>query len=420
MHAALVTVALGVAAVIGSALFAGTASAAEADAAGGATALPPPPAFYTAAISRLKVVEPDTFAIARGDLKPVTLRLADATCEGIDNPAREQARALVASLLGPEPFWVFPCGREKDGPETAWRARIWTKKGWLCEVLIKAHMATRRADPYEGAPLPNEKAAVDGAWPPPCAPAFQGRVSQAVDGDSFEVLRDGKTVKVRLFDVACESGAGEDAKALATRLIGSDPVWIFPSSQRRIATTEELPVRIWTKEGWLSQALVKASLAKSFADPDAAGDSTAVATKPVKPDPNPAKDPKPAPAKDPAPTKGSHSGFVDFVWREVPISQVSISDPLQCESATFKITSPVWRVSWNMKPVRDRALILINVYRVDEKWETRNSSTHVATFSGTTGAEYLRSKPGEYWFRVTQSSKLNIRVEIKEYVEKPK
>jgi len=380
------------------------AVAAEA-AAAGTGAYPPPPAFYTVAISRLKIVEPDTFEITRGNLKAITVRLAGASCEGIDRAKREQALSLVTNLLEPEPFWVFPCGRDKDGPETAWRAHIWTKKGWLSEVLVKALLATRRPDPFDGGDLPAAKIEYDKAPPPPCAPAFQGAIRQAIDGNTFEVIRDGKTLKVRLFDVGCDSGSADDAKALATKLAGSDPVWIFPSTQRRPGPGEALPVCIWTKEGWLSRAMAKGGLAKVFPDPDKADATAAVA---AKPDPAPGKEPKPV--KDPhTPTSGT------YVWREVPVSQRTSKDTLlECMSDVFKITSPEWRIQWDMQPARSGAIIILGIYRVDEKWQTQISATQIIGFSGNSGAQVIHSLPGDYWIKVTQGTKLKVKVEVKE------
>jgi endonuclease YncB( thermonuclease family) len=382
-----------------------------------ATATTPPsgPAFYTVAISRLKIVEPDTFEITRGNLKPITVRLAGASCEGLDKTQREQALALVTQILEPEPFWVFPCGLAKEGAD-AWRALIWTKKGWLSEVLIKALLATRRPDPFDGAALPADKLHYDQPPPGPCEPAFQGVLRQMVDGNTLEVLRDGKTLKVRLFDVGCEGGSGEDAKALATKLMGTDPVWIFPSSQRRLAAGEAMPVRVWTKEGWLSQAMVKGGFAKVFPDPDKT-DATAVA---AKPDPAAAKDPKtkdPAPVKEPKHTPSSSN----FVWREVPVSQRTSKDTLlECMSDVFKVTSPEWRIQWDMVPARNGAQIILGIYRVDEKWQTQISATQIIGFTGNSGAQVIHSLPGDYWIKVTQGTKLKVKVEVKEPAEKGK
>ena len=399
-----------VAALAGWMLLAPPALADEPDAA--ATTPPPGPAFYTVAISRLKIVEPDTFEISRGNLKAITVHLADATCEGIDKTKREQAMALVTQFLEGEPFWVFPCGLEKEGTNV-WRALVWTKKGWLSEVLVKALLATRRPDPFEGAAVPADKTTYDRLPPGPCEPAFQGVVRQMVDGNTLEVLRDGRTIKVRLFDVGCE-GSAEDAKSLATKLVGTDPVWIFPSSQRRLAAGEAMPVRVWTKEGWLSQAMVKGGLAKVFPDPDKT-DAAPAATVAAKTDPTPAaKPPKAAPApKTTTNTQG-------FVWREVPVGMGTSKDNLQCESAVFKVTSQEWRLTWTAPPVRAGAAVILTIYRVDSQWQSKISSTVAAGFTAASGQQIIHSPPGDYWIRCTQSTKLNAKVECQEPVEKGK
>lgn len=290
---------------------------------------------------------------------------------------------------------------------------FWTRKGWLSEVLVKAHFAKRRTDQDAGVPVPAAKIPATKTDVLPFAPAFASAVSRLASADTFEVTRGGKPLPVRLFDVACDrADRADEARALASRHLGDGPVWIFPSSQRRLQANEPTPVRVWTANGWLSDALVKAGLARRHADPDDPSGAASNDTDPTPPvkDPTPARAPKPA--KDP--------DEVDFVWREVPVSQASTSDPLQCESNTFKITYPEWRISWSMTPVRTRALILLNIYRVDEKWETRNSSHHVQTLKGPSGGQALRSKPGDYWIRVTQSSKLNVKVEVKEILPKAK
>lgn len=389
---------------------AASAWAAAADAGAGEpaarAALPPRPAFYTVSVSRLRVAEPDAFTVVLDPAKPpVRIRLADATCEDLTPSQRELALALATDLLRAEPLWIFPCAAG-EGAGGEWRARVWTRKGWLSEVLINAHFAKRRTDQDAGSPVPADQVPETAGDVPPFPPAFAAAVSSPTSGDTFEVTRDGKPCRVRLFDVTCEgAGSAEDARAAAARLLGSGPVWIFPSTQRRLGPNEALPVRIWTDAGWLSEALVKARLAKRLDDPGAVAEADV---------------PKPTPTKSPTTPKPAYEPHVDWVWREVPVSDAGISDPYMCESNVFHVTSPVWRLSWDMKPVRTGAKILVHICRVDAQWETKTSSTYVRCVEGSRGSVLMRTKPGDYWLQVNQSSHINAKVEVQEPVDKSK
>jgi endonuclease YncB( thermonuclease family) len=266
-------------------------------------------------------------------------------------------------------------------------------------------MAVRRTDQDDCAPLAAEKLAADTASPVPFAPAFAGPLKNVIDGDSLEVDRDGKPCKARLFDVAVEKANNEEAKALMTRVLGSDPVWVFPSTQRRISSTEPLPVRIWTREGWLAAALLKAGLAKRLADPDKPGGES-----PAEPEktPAPAKDPKvatPKPKPVPKEPRQPSPGADEINWIEVPVTQAR-SDSLSVESGTFQIPGPEWRLSWSLSPVRRGGIVILNILRVDDEGKTRRSATLVASFSTVAGAQVMRSKPGNYYIRLTGTNEL--------------
>ena len=363
---------------------------------------PARPAFCTVSPSRVRVAEPDAFTVVLDSAKPpVRIRLADATCEDLTPSQRELALALTTDLLRAEPLWVFPCAAGEDA-DTEWRARVWTRKGWLSEVLINAHFARRRTDQDSGSPVAADQVPEAAGDVAPLPPAFAAAVAGPTSGDTFDVTRDGKPCRIRLFDVTCEgAGDADAARAAAARLLGSSPVWIFPCTQRRLGPNEALPVRIWTDAGWLSEALIKARLAKRLDDPGALAE---------------ADEPKPAPTKPSTPTKPAYEPHVDFTWREVPVTDGPSSDPLRCQSDVFRVTSPVWRLSWDMKPVRTGAKILLHVYRVDEKWEVRISSTHVRSLEGNRGSVLMRSRPGDYWIAGVQSSRINVKVEVQEPV----
>jgi endonuclease YncB( thermonuclease family) len=385
---------------------------------------PAQPAFYTAALSRVRNIDGDTFEFEREDRRIIRVRLFDAECESLGETARSSAKAVAKGLLEPQPFWVFPCGTVKGGTEGELAARVWTAKGWLAEILIKAGYAKRRADPSATVQGPPDAAGTANKGPLPAAPAMACMIGKTLEGDMFEITRDGKPTSVRLFDVLCQeldSGQREAARAVALQALAGSTVWVFPSGQRNAGPGEEKPVRIWTKEGWLDQVLLKSSLAKRYADPDKPTVAVAVkpepSTKPgpaTKPGPvtkpGPAKKPEPAPTKTPGKSPAKEP---DFKWVEVTLS-ADQSDSLGATSKTFKLTSPEWRISWDLRPARIGLPIQIHIYRVDETWVVKTSSVHVASFTGNTGAKMMRSRPGDYWIRLVGCGDMNVKVEQKE------
>jgi hypothetical protein len=387
---------------LGASAWAAAAAAGAAEPA--ARAAPPArPAFYTVSVSRLRVGEPDALAVVLDPTKPpVRIRLADATCEDLTPSQRELALALATDLLRAEPLWIFPCAA--GGTDAEWRARVWTRKGWLSEVLVGAHFAKRRTDQDTGPAVPADQVPETTGDVPPFPPAFAAAVSSPTSGDTFDVTRDGKPCRIRLFDVTCQgAGDADAARAAAARLLGSGPVWIFPCTQRRVGTNEAVPVRIWTDSGWLSDALAKARLAKRVDDPGALAQADV---------------PKPTPATPRPTSKPAYEPRVDFVWREVPVTGSPIADPYMCESNVFHVTSPVWRITWDMKPVRTGAKILVRIYSVDAQWESKTSSTVIRTLEGSRGSALMQSRPGDYWIQVNQSSHINVKVEVQEPVDK--
>ena len=374
-------------------------------------ALPAPPAFYTVAISRVRNIDGVTFEFEREDRKIIRVRLFDAQCEGLGESARSSAKAVAKDLLEPQPFWVFPCGAVKGGTEGELAARVWTHKGWLDEVLIRAGYAKRRADPSAQVQGPADAAGMTNKGPPPVPPAIGCMIGRTIEGDLFEITRDGKPMTARLFDVSCqelESAQREAARAVTVQTLAGSAVWVFPFSPRKAGPGEETRVRIWTNEGWLDEALLKASLAKRYPDPDKPPVAVAVkpepATRPgpvTKPEPGPTKTPGKSTAKEP-----------DFKWVEVPLS-ADRSDSLGATSQTFKLTSEEWRIQWDLKPARIGLPIQVHIYRVDETWTVKTSSVHVASFTGSTGAKMMRSRPGDYWIRLVGCGDMNVKVEEK-------
>lgn len=378
---------------------------------------PAPPAFYSADISRIRNVEGDGFDFQRDDGKAVRIRLLDADCQSLGERSRTKAAETASDLLATQRVWIFPAGQAKTGEVYAC---VWTSRGWLADVLVSTDCAARRGDAAALGLAPADPPAAPGKGPPPPAPAFASATCAPVDGDAFEVDRAGRKVRVRLFDATCQDMdqvKRDDAKAEAARIAGTGPVWVFPCSPRWAKPADEPRVRIWTRQGWLSDALLKAGLAKQYSDPDRGTVQVATA-----PPPAPAKHPEPAPAppKPPSPppppkpatptkTHGAPSGSPG-TWREVTVPK-GTADTLSCESGVFKIPNEVWRITWDLKPARVGGHVLINVYRVDDQWQTKMSSTHVAGFSGLSGVQVVRSKPGDYWVRITASTTPGFKIE---------
>jgi endonuclease YncB( thermonuclease family) len=399
-------------------------------ASGQAAALPAPPAFCSGSIDRIRNIDGDAFDFQRDDGKVVRIRLIDADCQGLGDRSRTSAKETASDLLTTQRVWVFPCGQSKTGEVYA---HVWTSHGWLSDVLVCADSAARRGDPAPLGLAPVDPPGAPGKGQPPPAPAFASATFTVVEGDTYEVERAGQKVRVRLFDATCQdmdSVKRDDAKAEASRVAGQDGgrVWVFPCSPRWAKATDEPRVRIWTKQGWLSDALLKGGFANRYSDPDRGTVQVAAAQPaPVKhpeavtrPAPStgttkdpPAPTPPPAPAVTPRPRPKSSgtapSGSIG-TWREVTVAKAT-SDGLSCETGVFKIPNDIWRITWDLKPTRVGGHILLNVYRVDEAWQTKMSSQHTAGVTGPSGVHVVRSKPGDYWVRITGSTSPGFKIE---------
>jgi endonuclease YncB( thermonuclease family) len=397
------------------AMAAGGAPAAETT---GPPSQPPPPsapAFYTFSMSRIRNIEGDSFDFERDNGKRLRVRLAWADCMGVSDRLRGHAETIARSILETAPVWVFPCGRPKGVADEVW-ACVWTDKGWLSEVLVRAGYAARRAPPDAASLEAFDPAGTTNKAPPPPAPAFASTACKVVEGDVFEVMQGSRAQPVRLFDVTC-TGVDEPphdaAKAAAQQCLGEGMVWVFPSSPPKPG--DDLRVRLWTSKGWLSHVLLDQKLAVAYADPLKPDTETAG----PKPKPQPAKgdDPK----EPPAPRKGRPSDTApkadEIKWRPISIAAAKVFEGgMQgAETGTFQVPSGIWRVSWNCKPPKAGFRVLLNVYRVDEKWSSRVSSHHVTTLKGESGSSVLRTGPGEYWIKLACSAEVEgIKVELGE------
>ena len=372
------------------------AGARRAEAAGEASP-PPPPAVYTTYLFAVTKIQGDSFQF-EWEGRTMTIRLRDADSSDLAPARRRSAAFLAAQLLEAEPFWIFPCAPLKADTEV--RARLWTKKGWLSEIMIKSNLAKRRSDvaavTFTPAEAPSAAAPAD--VPPPPPPAFAAAIQQTIAGDTLEVQRKGEALRIRLYDAACAGGA-DRARELAARTLGTGPVWIFPSSQRKLDAGNDLPVRIWTARGWLADVLVAASAAQRHPDPDKALEERLVGT-------SGRPGPAPAPAPGPRPPRLAPK----IVWRQVTVTAAK-SDLLSVESTPFEIPTAKWRIAWNLKTVRKGGHVNISVFQVDPEWTTAISHTSVCSFKGASGSGVVRYTPGKFWIRITGATELNVKVE---------
>jgi endonuclease YncB( thermonuclease family) len=391
-----------------------------------APAPPAPPAFYTKSVSRIRDIEGDSFRFERDDHKVVRVRLAYADCQAAGKTAADQAKAVATGLLQDKPVWVFPRA-QAPGSDELW-ACVWTSKGWLSEVLVRAGYAQRGAPP-EMAPGPPAEpfAAAVADCPLPGPPAFFLASYTLNEGDSFDAVHGGRKLKVQLADVTCqglETAPKEAAKAEAARILSTGPAWVLPCVVHRGTAADEVLAYVWTPRGWLSDALLKAGAAKREVDsaapatpaPGPAVATTPPATTPAAPaTPGPAAPATPGPAapahSTPSPAAKTSPGQV--TWREIPLTPTNVQT-MSCASARFKIEVPEWRVSWHLKPWRTNMPVSLSICRVNENVATGGVSTHVASFAGVTGGSMIRARPGTFWIQVTGSGELGVKVEVPE------
>jgi len=374
------------------------AGARRAEAAGAASP-PPPPAVYTTHLSAVTKIQGDSFHF-EWEGRTMTIRLRDADSSDLDPPRRQSAASLAAQLLEAEPFWIFPCAPLKADTEA--RARVWTKKGWLSEILIKSNLAKRRSDvaavTFTPAEAPSAAAPAD--VPPPPPPAFAAPIQQIVAGDTFEVQREGKPVRLRLYDAACE-GDADRAKELAAQTLGTGPVWIFPSSQRKLDAGDDLPVRIWTARGWLADVLVAASAARFHPDPDKALEERL-------PAPPLQERAKPASAAEP---KSGDTMIAKFVWHRVSVTAARQSTH-SIVTDVFMIPSSELRISWDLDRVMKRLPIQVNVFYVDPEFsEVQRSTKPMGSYRSDRGSTIIHHRPGQYYLHIEGAKELNVKVE---------
>lgn len=397
---------------------------------------PPPaaPAFYTQGPSRVRDIAGDSFTFACDGGREVRVRLFDADCAALGDAARAQAKVVAARLLEESPFWVFPVGQTKAGTTDEVWADVWTSKGWLSQILVRAGYAQRQAGPAGQTLSPIDASGMSNTGPQPVAPAFFAP-AKPIGGDALEVQQAGKAIPVHLFDATSEgtdASKGNEASATASKLLGSDGAWVFPCGPQPSDGKSVWPVRIWTREGWLSEVLIKAGqvIRASVAAPLT---PAAVAAKP----PPRAATPKPAaekPAAAPRPEKPKPEKAV-AEWQAIPVTLVQktgesaglkyaramtggmaggtgVGASTALESEIFKVSSNVLRISWEAKPLDKNSRIAVQINRCqDQDTPSKKAGMQAASFAGPTGAQGLNLAPGSYWMKATSASEVTVKLE---------
>jgi hypothetical protein len=399
-------------AAVGAGLFLALAAAALAAAPPAPPDGPAPPAFCTGGVSRIGAIRGDTFSFECEGGKRLKVRLHEASCDGLGASAIGSATAIVADLLETEPVWIFPCGVAKGAEGEELYAQVWTSKGWLGETLIRAGYAQRRN--LEGVTLaPFDPAGTRQTGPRPAAPAFSSTSCTAVEGGVFEVDSAGAKFRVRLFDVEVDPPSADAARGAAGRAIGADPVWVFPCAPHK--SGQDWPVRIWTKEGALSEVLVKAGAAKRLADPDKALAAASATPSPSTPAGTTAGGGPPGPS--PRPTKpgppASKAGTQEIKWRAISVSTAH-SRTKSCMSNRFQIDAPLFRITWDFTPWRTNSPVSFTISRVETNVVGGGTSRVVTSFVGLQGCQIVRCTPGTFWMQVLGSPQCTVKVEVPE------
>ncbi|MBE3096843.1 MAG: hypothetical protein IMZ44_06885 [Planctomycetes bacterium] len=388
-------------------------------------AVPAPPAFCTQSVGRISDIQGDSFRFAAGEGRTVRIRLIDADCQPLGEATAQQAATVATNLLQDAPVWVFPVGQTKVGAADEIWADVWTAKGWLSQVLIRAGYAQKRTEPTPSSLSPADAAGTSNKGPAPAAPAFPAAACTPQSGDTLEIDQDGKKVNARLFEATCEGLSGtqrSDANATASRLFAKGGVWVFPCAPLRDARTF-VPVRIWTAEGWLSDVLVKAGQAQRGETVEKPAEATAQTTPAPKPPPVKKPPEKPAePAIDWLPisvTLAKHQRSSSAGARYSRAMRVGVGDipawddtSANLESNLFKISSGVWRLTWETKA--EKAHLTMTVYRCGGNSPdpaSKAGSSQIATYSANTGSPILRTMPGSYWIRAFGAADVTVKVE---------
>ena len=133
----------------------------------------------------------------------------------------------------------------------------------LVIVLVAVAVLARRLPvlaPRTAGRAPTPRAA--GPSSPATPTAWWATVASTIDGDTIEIVRDGRTRRARLYGIDCPEGDqrfGEEARAFTQRLVSSARVRIVP---RDTDSYGRLVVEVRTADGKrVSAELVAAGLA---------------------------------------------------------------------------------------------------------------------------------------------------------------
>ena len=387
---------------------------------------PPAPAFYTQAVVRVTDIKGDSFTFRRDDGQSVCVRLFDADCAAAGPDAGAQAKAVATKLLDGAPFWVFPVGQTKDAtPKEVW-GDVWTSKGWLSLVLVRSGYAKRRAEPALGSLEPFDKTGTSNKGPAPAAPALLAASCKTASGDALTAEQGSKSLSLRLFDVTCEGKA--DAAATATRALGSGATWVFPCSP---AVGDEVAVRVWTAEGFLSDVLLRGGAAArrettlkptiAAKTPDKA-DKADKAEKTV-PEKKPAKDAGDWTLIPISMAKGATSANADNA-RAIGMAMVGMGGyggsssgstaNTSLESQLFKVTGNTWRFQWQAKGVEHANRVTVQVWRYTGNQPDGGSkmpASSILNLTGLTGGQVMNTGPGHFYIKVTSVTEFTPKVE---------
>jgi len=364
-------------------------------------AVPPPmpaaPAFYTASMSRIHHIGPAVFTFEDDAGKRFQIRLSCADCSKVYDRQQGLAQTVSENILRAEPVWIFPCGADRDAPDPIVYACVWTKNGWLAERLIKAGYALRReglsaallqAPPAIHVDADKARLPEGGAY---CASTLT-----PADGDAFEVQRGDRTVKIRLFDVACQ-GAVSDAAAACC---DEKPVWVFPCGP---SARGPAPARIWTAHGWLHERLLARHVASRYENPYKPGTTKTASG---------SSDPVPTPPSRPSTGHSASEKKPKFTWRQVSVTLSTPGTPgkgqLHIRTNRFEISSPFWRVTWEAEPVFSGNAVVVNVFKVRP---SGIAATIIWAGTGRKGQHVVQRGPGTYYVNVTSPKNVDLTIE---------
>ncbi|MEA3367321.1 MAG: hypothetical protein U9R68_04315 [Planctomycetota bacterium] len=81
---------------------------------------------------------------------------------------------------------------------------------------------------------------------------------------------------------------------------------------------------------------------------------------------------------------------------------------LHVQTERFEISSPVWRVTWDMEPVFSGNAVVLNVFKMRP---AGIASQVVRSATGKKGREVIQRGAGTYFIRVTSPKEMNLTVE---------